>query len=366
MASRVLISGGGIAGLAAARALRRQGFAITIVERSEDGRPDGTGIYLPGNGGAALQRLGLPEGSACVRIRERRVFWANGRSVATVPVARAWGDEQPCHGFHRHDQHDLLADGLDDVDIRLGVTFDRIEETADAVEVRLTDGTSMTVDLVVGADGLRSQSRAHVLGEIPLRLVRSRVARFVFPRPVGLDEWTVYIGRAGNALLIPIREDTGYCYLERRGESHRTDGEDAWLAPFRTFSDPVADAVSSVAPDAIHWSPAEELAELPTWGRGRIVLIGDAAHAMPPFMAQGGAMALEDAVVLERVSADGDYAALAERLTAARRERVDAVRRGNKGRESKATIPYFVQRLLFPIIGARALTADYEPLRHGI
>jgi 2-polyprenyl-6-methoxyphenol hydroxylase-like FAD-dependent oxidoreductase len=233
----VLVVGAGIAGLAAARALSKRDMDVVVVERSHDGRPDGTGIYLPGNGGAALERLGVTDRDRCARIRRRLLYWADGRPVGDVAVTRAWGDDQPCFGFHRQDLHELLSDGLDEVDVRLGTSFDRLEAVGEAVEVHLTDGTDRRFDLVIGADGIHSQVRSHVLGEVPVRRVRSRVARFVFPRNAGLDEWTLQLGRAGGAVLIPIRQDTAYCYLERRGESHRTESEAEWLAPFRSYAD---------------------------------------------------------------------------------------------------------------------------------
>jgi 2-polyprenyl-6-methoxyphenol hydroxylase-like FAD-dependent oxidoreductase len=94
-----------------------------------------------------------------------------------------------------------------------------------------------------------------------------------------------------------------------------------------------------------------------------MVLIGDAAHAMAPFTAQGGSLALEDGLVLARVLGEGEWGTAAERLTSARSHRVGSARSANHGREKKGAWPYVLQRWILPLVGPRAVTADYAPLR---
>lgn len=348
------------------RALRSHGFRPTLVERAADGRPSGMGIYVPGNGGRALGLLGVSLGAPAQRVRQRRVFWASGAPAFEVEVSRAWG-EHPCYGFHRHDLHELLREGLPEADIRLGVSLTSLQEQGETVQVEFGEGSTEHYDLVIGADGRNSVARMQTLGEVELRCVRRQVGRFVCPRPPDAREWTLWMGKHANGLLIPVREAEVYGYLERSDLPEARLEPADFLEPFRAFGDPLGSVIAKLDPETLHLSRVDEVPDLDCWGRGRVVLMGDAAHAMPPFAAQGGALAFEDAWVLGRVLAElGDWSDAAAAFTRARKTRVNAVRAANLGREKKAGFPWWLKRLALPWIGPKALTADYAPVARAL
>ena len=181
--------------------------------------------------------------------------------------------------MHRAGLHALLLEAAADVPVRRGLTVARIAGQA----VELSDGSGGDYDLVVGADGVHSGVRALAFGAAaaPPPLVGQTGRRFLAPRPPEVTTWSVMLGRDATFLSMPLDDEQAYCYW---------DGAlaDGFAAP--------APALLAAAGE-IHAAPIEEVA-LDTWVRDRVVLIGDAAHATSPNMAQGAAMALEDALVL--------------------------------------------------------------------
>ena len=151
---RVLIVGGGIAGLALAGALARDGAAVEVIERDAVPRTAGTGLYLPGNAVRALRALGVePQGH---EIPRQRFCDHRGRLLFEVDVARLWAGVGPCLAMHRADLHALLLEATGDVPVRRGLTVTRIDGPA----VELSDGSGGDYDVVVGADGIHSGVRA--------------------------------------------------------------------------------------------------------------------------------------------------------------------------------------------------------------
>ncbi len=158
---RVLIVGGGIAGLALARMLARIGVWPEVIEREPVWRPAGTGMYLPGNATGALRALGLEAQVACrsVEIPRQRFCDHRGRLLCEVDVAALWRPVGPCLAIHRAELHDLLLKATGDVPIRLGQAVDRVMQRNGIVSVECSDGTSGEYDLVVAADGIHSAVR---------------------------------------------------------------------------------------------------------------------------------------------------------------------------------------------------------------
>lgn len=360
---KILIVGGGIAGLVLARALRTSGWTSRMVEVEPEWNPSGTGLYVPANGVYGLDQLGLGEEarSRGFIIERRHLLTSNADAVLDLDLEAVWDRQHPCLGIHRHALHEILLEGAGDIDITLSTTIAQLDADPDGVDVEFSDGSQDRFELVVGADGIRSVVRTLIMGEVNLRLVSPMVSRFVTTRAPELQAWTLFGSQKGLFLMVPISEDEVYCYVSRKGSS--APGKIEYMTPFKSFAAPVSQLIATFDPEQAYWSPLEELSPLEIWGRGRVILIGDAAHAMPPFMAQGGALAIEDALVLARLLEEIDWSKTAEIFTETRTARVDWVRKRNRRREKLAKLPFFIANIGTRLTGKKSWTADYAPLR---
>jgi FAD-dependent urate hydroxylase len=363
---RVLIVGGGIAGLALARMLARTGARPEVIEREPVWRPAGAGMYLPGNATCALRALGL--GAQVVRrsvaIPRQRFCDHRGRLLCEIDVAALWAPVGPCLALHRADLHGLLREAAGDVPIRMGLVADRIAQRDGIVSVECSDGTSAEYDLVVAADGINSAVRRLTFGPTAEPHPVGQVGwRFLAARPPQVTTWSVMLGRRTAFLTIPIDDARVYCYCDvlSLGAEHSTAERLTLL--FSEFADPAATLLDTLDPAAdVHLSRIEEV-NLDSWVHDRIVLIGDAAHATSPNMAQGAAMALEDAVVLAQCLRDirtipGALAAFEAR----RRPRTDWVRAQTHRRDHTRYLPPTLRNNVLRVLGRRIFRASYRPL----
>jgi FAD-dependent urate hydroxylase len=367
---RVLIVGGGIAGLALARTLARVGELPELIERESSWRPAGTGMYLPGNATRALRALGLGAqvASRSVEIPRQRFCDHRGRLLREVDVAALWRPVGPCLAIHRADLHELLLEAAGDVPIRLGRAVDRITQRNGTVSVECGDGAGGDHDLVVGADGIHSAVRRLTFGPTAVSRAVGQIGwRFVAARPPEVTTWSVMLGRRTAFLTIPIGDDRVYCYCDVVSSRDADGAERAPAEPltqlFSEFADPAATLLDALDPaDEIHVSTIEEVA-LDSWVRDHIVLIGDAAHATSPNMAQGAAMALEDALVL--ADCLRDIRAIPDALAAfeaRRRPRTDWVRTQTNRRDHTRYLPPIVRDNALRAFGRRIQHANYRPL----
>ncbi len=361
---RALIVGGGIAGLAAGTALRRAGWDAEVLERGACPSGGGTGLYLPGNGARALDRLGLlaPVIDRAAVIEVQRFLDHRARVLAEIDLPRVWGGCGPCLALPRAELHRVLYDEAG-VQIRHGVTVSGLERGGDGVAVTLSGGGRREADLLIGADGIRSSVR-RLIGDVTApRPVGQLSWRFVVEDLSDVRAWTALLGRGRTFLLVPIGSGRVYCYADVSA-AEPTGGDPTRLRDlFADFAGPVPAALERLeGSGAPHVTPIEELSAVRPVA-GTVVLIGDAAHATSPNMAQGAAMACEDALVLADQLALGSPIPRALAAFASRRApRTRWVRQQTDRRDRTRALPAPARAALLRMAGNRIYRANYRPL----
>jgi FAD-dependent urate hydroxylase len=362
--TRVLVVGAGLAGLAAARTLAHSGFWVEVVERQPSWDDAGTGIYLPGNASRALGALGLEEAVSerAVVIPRQRVSDDRGRLLVEVDLAELWDGVGPCVALARADLHAVLLDGAHEAPLRMGADVGGLREQNGKVSVEFGDGTAGEYDLVIGADGIRSTVRRLAFGDAATAQPVGQVGwRFVTGCPPEVRTWWVMLGHRTAFLMIPIGDGRAYCYCDVVSPSG-VDRHHDLDQLFSGYAPPVPELLGSVAPEFVHRSTIEVVA-LDSWVRGRVVLVGDAAHATSPNMAEGAAMALEDGLVLAEclLRHEGIPAALSE-FEARRRPRTEWVRSQTHRRDRTRYLPTVVRNMVLRAFGRRIFSSNYRPL----
>jgi 2-polyprenyl-6-methoxyphenol hydroxylase-like FAD-dependent oxidoreductase len=261
--------------------------------------------------------------------------------------------------LHHADLHQVLLAGAKDVPIRWGCTVESIVDTDDYVRVSLSDGTRQGYDLVLGADGVHSAVRRMIFGDSATarttgQYARRFLARWSWPEPV----WSAMVGRGSAFLTIPIGEGLVYVYCDGPLDAPRVPPRELLAG----FAEPVP-AVLDAAEEGMQSGPVEEVS-LPRWSRGLTLLIGDAAHASSPNMAEGGAMAVEDALVLaDCLGAAGTIADALRVFEERRRPRTEWVRAQTHRRDRSRSLPTPLRNLVLGRLGVRLFHTSYKPLR---
>lgn len=306
---RVLVVGAGIGGLALARALRRLGIDVEVVEKQDAWRRLGAGLALQPNGARALRELDLLDAVVRAGIPIEHWLFADDQGVPLfdIDLPDFWGDVGPFVGIARAGLHDVLFAGARGARFRMGTSVTRLDVGDDDVSVRLSDGSVARYDLVVGADGLRSTVRGLVFPDVQLayggQISWRSIAPVRMPAPPSVQFW---LGDRRFFGLCPIASGWtyGFAYVFGSKQHDPVVGRIERLRTrFSSFGPGVRRYLDAVESDEqIHCSTIEWM-EQQRWYSGRVVLIGDAAHASSPMMGQGGNMALEDALVLGEVLA---------------------------------------------------------------
>ncbi len=333
----VLVIGGGIAGLALAIALRRRGIGVDVVE--VDDRTDGASIGLTNRAVDVLDELGLLSACAAAGHALRgsvfdRMYNERGEELPLPPVPPRADDRLPgAVVIHRGELARILRTHVleQGARMRTKVTARSLAQGPDGVDVVFTDSTVGRYDLVVGADGAHSWTRQQILGNRVRPTYTGHMSlRCLVPGIVGghpgfynSPTGTVILGHLPpDTVYVATGVDMAYQYVspsQARRLLRKT--LDQYSAPYvRSVRDRITDDVSVIA------RPYEWLLVPPPWHQGRVVLIGDAAHATTAHLSSGGAMALEDAAVLAReLAAEGDLPHALTRFIQCRADRVRTV-----------------------------------------
>jgi 2-polyprenyl-6-methoxyphenol hydroxylase-like FAD-dependent oxidoreductase len=365
---RVLVVGAGIAGLSLARALHQRDVPVVVLEKLAGPLDAGLALNLPGNAVAALGALGVADRlsglGAPVHRREYRN--ARGRLLFSVDEDEFWGEAARSRCVRRADLLDLLGRDLPAGTVRQDCAVTSVRQSADGIEVGLADGTTESCALMVGADGVHSAVRAAALGEAVLgtSVLSAASWRFMAPDP-GVDCWTVWSGAGGTFLLIPVDGGEVYGYASAtRGGPVEADPE--WLrTTFASFPDPVPQVLEAVLarPSSYYHSPVEEV-RIGHWSNGRVLLVGDAAHATAPVWAQGTALAVEDALVLaDLLATHDDWGRVGVEYERRRRPRVTHVQAMTDRFSRAAGLPIWFRDTILPLVGPRSYRETYRPLR---
>jgi FAD-dependent urate hydroxylase len=366
--TRILIVGGGIAGLSVATALHRQGLTPELVERSTTWPAVGAGINLPANGVRVLRALGVGEAveRTATVIRRWGFFDQQGALLCETDLGELWRDVGPCLGITRVRLQEALLAGAA-VSHRLGVTLTALTQDDDRVRVSFSDGTSGDYDLVVGADGIHSTVRKLAVSASSPSYAGQMAWRSVIPtRPQGMLDMMVLMGDGCFFGLVPMGEGQTYGF-GAVGGARFNDPLVGRLERFRRrfaeFGVPVPAYLAALQCDEQLLAGAIEWVELDEWYRGRVVLLGDAAHAGPPHMGEGGCMAMEDALVLADVLREADSVKSAlEAYVRRRRPRAGWVQEQSRAAAQAWVFPPAVRNAALRERGDQMFRDRYRPL----
>ncbi|MEU8390533.1 FAD-dependent oxidoreductase [Micromonospora sp. NPDC048842] len=312
--SHAVVVGAGIGGLSAALALHRHGWRVTVLERAPEMREVGAGLSLMANAVRALDALDLGpalrrggHGEAPGGIRNRHGRWLS--RVDASEMIRQLGTT--ALGVHRATLHRILREALPASSLHTNAVVEHVESGPDHAEVRYQgpDGPhTLTADLVVGADGLRSRVRAQLWPQHPGPVYAGSTtwrAAIAFPDPIPA---AITWGPGAEFGMVPIGDGQLYWYgaLNAPPGGHAPNELAAVRERFGGWHDPIPALLAATPPDVVLRNDIHYLAEpLPSYVRGRVALLGDAAHPMTPNLGQGAGQAIEDAVVLGAVCASG-------------------------------------------------------------
>ncbi|WP_413755472.1 FAD-dependent oxidoreductase [Streptomyces sp. MMBL 11-3] len=349
---RAIVVGAGIGGLAAALSLRRAGHEVTLVEQAPRFTEVGAGIQLAPNATRVLRRLGVLDAVAARAVRPARLSfraWSDGADICSYLLGPAVEEEfgAPYLLLHRADLHGALADAVPSGCVRLGTTVVGVDQDDGAAHVTTASGERLGADVVVAADGIRSAARRWLFGPDEALFSHTAAYRALLPADevtdLDLPELAVWMGPDRHFVHYWVRRRELLNVVAVFTVRAARTAQESWVAQAEPGEqmgefagwDPRVLGVLERAGRMLCYG-IHTRAPLARWNVGRVTLLGDSAHAMVPFLAQGGAQAIMDAAVLGDVltgAAPADVPAALDRyvhrrLATATRTQAGAARAG--------------------------------------
>jgi 2-polyprenyl-6-methoxyphenol hydroxylase-like FAD-dependent oxidoreductase len=303
-----LIVGGGIGGMSAAIALRRNGVSVALIDKDPDWRVAGAGITITGPTLRAFKQLGVFD-----EIAEQgyvgdgiRVCNVEGEFIADIPTPMPAEAGVPgSGGIARPVLHSILSRRTiaEGTTVRLGIEVASLVQDESGVSVVLSNGSAERYDLVVGADGVRSTTRAQIFPNAPMpRHTGQCTWRIFAKRPPNVDRRHYYLGGPAKVGFTPISSDMMYMFVNEKSQPKvlgQADLVEGLVALLDGYGGHIAQIRKSITPTTeIVVRPLEAFVLPMPWHMNRVVLIGDAAHPTTPQLSSGAGMAVEDAIVL--------------------------------------------------------------------
>lgn len=344
-ARKVLIAGAGIGGLTAAACLLQRGIDVEVYEQAPALGEVGAGIQVSANASRVYRHIGLLDAlieAGCSPAQYRFLLHDTGEVLQTIPLGDSYRERHgvPYITVHRADLHRLLVERVQTLKadtIHLGAKAVGFEESASGVELQLDDGRSLRGDALVGADGIRSQIRAQIIGPTPPRFTGDASWRVIVPmerlephhRLTSVDIW---VGPGRHAVTYPLRQNTLINFVGCVEKPHWS--ESSWVArqpwadmnaDFPDWHPAVRAIIESADRDDCYCWAMNDRIPVHHWSTSRATLMGDAAHPTLPYMAQGAAMAVEDAAVVARALENYPVPEAMERYRAHRSGRTERI-----------------------------------------
>jgi len=312
---KIIIIGAGIGGASAGIALRRLGHDVEIYEQVTENRPVGAAISVWPNGVKVLNWLGLGPQTAALGGRMEYMSYREAFTGETMcrfsmdPVTERMG--QRPYPIARAELQAMLMDAFGEKEIRFGKRMAGLEQDERSVTVTFADGTTAVGDVLIAADGAKSLARSYVVGAE----LERRYAGYVNfnglveadPSIAPPDQWTLWVGEGKRVSVMPVGGGRFYFFfdvVEPPGLPYeRGSARETLAGHFAGWAPPVQRLISVLDPATTNRVEIFDLDPFHTWVRGRVALLGDAAHNTTPDIGQGGCSALEDTVMLERAFA---------------------------------------------------------------
>ena len=372
---KILIAGAGLGGLAAACCLMQDGHAVEIYEQAEGLEDVGAGIQISANAMHVLRHLGLEDSIRRAGVRPGAYVFRLHDTGEEIQRFALSDEHERLHGapytqLHRADFQAMLLDkarSLDASVVRLGKRVTGFVEDADGVTLAFADGSQARGDLLIGADGLKSAVRRQIAGEVPANYTGDAAWRITvpverLPRDLVEPVMSVFLGPGGHAVCYFVR---GGALLNFVGIVETDEiSDESWTvkmpwdrlkADYRGWHPVIQTIIDAADRDQCYrWSLHNRL-PIPNWSTARATLLGDAAHATLPYLAQGAVMAIEDGAVLARALRQEPDIAAALKLY--QRNRID--------RTSRIVLQSSENRRRFHLQTEAAIRAEFAKANEG-